>query len=241
MNFLKALLIILTLVPWYASAEQRPGSETEWQFDVFLGDKAIGYHRFSATALDNAWLVQNEADFEVRFLFIKAFEYEHNNSEVWQDGCLRSIDARTNSNGKRLEVLGRQQDDSFVLESDIGQKAVDDCVASFAYWDRDLLQRNRLLNAQTGEYVPVDLKRLPDDQLKIGQQLFDVERLHLSAKDLDIIVSYDVASGQWLGLESTLKNGRTLLYKRNAGYLPETDRQRVAVGSNGSLIEEARN
>lgn len=240
MKILYALMSALMLASPVAGAQQPAETATEWQFDVFLGDKEIGYHRFSASALEDAWLVQNEASFEVRFLFIKAFEYEHSNSEVWRGGCLRSIDARTNSNGQQLQVLGRQQAEAFVLEEQGGDRTVDDCVATFAYWDRNLLQRGRLLNAQTGEYLAVDYKNLPGDSLRIGERLFEVERLHLSARGLDIVVSYDRDSGQWLALESTLKNGRTLVYRRSAGYLPPTGGERVATATDGSLIAEVR-
>lgn len=237
MKFTHIFLAALLLASASATAQEPRDESGEWRFDVFLGDKEIGYHRFSAEPLEDAWLVQNEASFEVRFLFIKAFEYEHVNSEVWQEGCLRSMDARTNANGEQLQVLGRQQSDTFVIESGQGSKAVSECVASFAYWDRELLERGELLNAQTGEYLAVALKSLPDEQLRIGERLFEVERLHLSAKGVDIIVSYDRNSGQWLGLESTLKNGRTLVYRRSIGYLPPASEERVA--ASGSLIAEA--
>lgn len=236
MNLLRVFFLALVLLPISVQAAPPADDDNVWLFDVYLGDKAIGSHRFTATRLEQGWMVQNFAEFEVKFLFIKAFDYEHSSSEVWRGGCLASIDARTDANGKKSEVLGRQQADSFVLESGGDQKKVADCVASFAYWDRNLLQREQLLNAQTGEYLEVASKPLPAATMELGDRSLKVERIHLSAKDLDIVVSYGAESGQWVGLKSTLKNGRTLIYRRSADNLKQSTQQRVADARGGSLI-----
>ncbi len=226
MNKLLRVFLAAVFLPVTATANADGESVEAWYFDVFLGDKVIGYHRFEASAIEDGWLVQSNAEFEVKFLFISAFDYAHSNSEIWNDGCLRSIDATTNTNGKRFEVLGRQARDGFIVETNQESMKFGECVASFAYWNRQLLTRERLLNAQTGEYLQVDSKQLPVTSLQIGDRQFSVERIHLSARGMDIVVSYDTASGQWLGLDSTLKNGRQLVYRRSPDNLESP--QRVA-------------
>lgn len=223
-NFLVALLL-----PAAAFADIEGDSVESWTFDVFLGDKVIGYHRFEASEIEDGWLVQSNAEFRVKVLFITAFDYEHSNSEVWNNGCLRSIDATTDSNGKRFEVQGRKDNGTFIVETNQESKTFQECVASFAYWNRELLTRERLLNAQTGEYLDVQSKKLAATSLEIGDREFTVEQIHLSARDTDIVVSYDMDSGQWLGLDSTLKNGRKLVYRRSVDNLESP--QRVARGA----------
>lgn len=210
--FVPALLLAM---PFSALADGIPQVDKAWNFDVYLGDKQIGYHRFQATDLENGLLVRSDAEFQVKVLFITAFDYEHSNSEVWRNGCLQSMDARTNANGKRSEVLGRLEGDTFVVESDEQQTAVAKCVASFAYWDRELLKRDQLLNAQTGEYLPVKVDALAQNSLKVGNRQVPVDQLHVSARGVDIVVSYTSDTGAWVGLDSTLKNGRTLSYRRS--------------------------
>lgn len=214
---IRVLMVLgaLLAIPAGAFADATPMLEKAWKFDVYLGDKQIGYHRFEAEDLDDGMLVRSDADFQVKVLFITAFDYEHSNSEVWRDGCLQSIDARTNANGKKSEVLGSLRGDTFVVETPDKATEVDQCVATFAYWNRDLLKRSRLLNAQTGEYLEVEAKPLPARRMEIGGKTVPVEQLHLTAKGVDIIVSYAVESGTWVALDSTLKNGRTLSYRRS--------------------------
>ena len=209
------LLAALLLLPVSAMGDASPRMDQSWNFDVYLGDKQIGYHRFQATDLESGTLVRSNAEFRVKVLFVTAFNYMHDNSEVWRDGCLQSIDATTNSNGKKSEVLGRLEGETFVVESGSQPKEVDKCVASFAYWDRELLKRDQLLNAQTGEYLEVEAKALPAQKLSFGAKEVPVEQLHLSAKGIDIVVSYASHNGAWVALDSTLENGRTLSYRRS--------------------------
>lgn len=214
------LFFVLLTMPLSALGDASPRKDQAWSFDVYLGDKQIGYHRFQATDLESGLLVRSDAEFQVKVLFITAFDYMHSNSEVWRDGCLQSIDATTNSNGKKSDVLGRLEGDTFVVESGSQPKAVDKCVASFAYWNRDLLKRDQLLNAQTGEYLDVEAKALPQQELKIGAKEIPVEQLHLSAKGIDIVVSYSAENGAWVALDTTLENGRTLSYRRSDPAVP---------------------
>lgn len=213
---MKHLLIfwtILIMLPGGAFGDASPRQDKSWQFDVFLGDKAIGYHHFQATDLEDGLLMRSDAEFQVKVLFFTAFDYMHTNSEVWRDGCLQSIDATTNANGKKSEVLGKLAGDTFVVETGSASRHVAECVASFAYWNRDLLQREQLLNAQTGEYVEVESKSLPQDRLKLGNNEVTVDKVQLKAKGVDIVVSYATDTGAWVALDSTLKNGRTLSYR----------------------------
>lgn len=216
LNAAAALVLGLMLMSPVA-ANNAPGEV--WNFDVFLDNREIGYHRFELRELERGQLLSSEADFKVKFLFITAFDYAHQNSELWQNGCLKSIDARTESNGKLFEVLGKTEGEQFVIETESGQATVAECVATFAYWDRDLLERGRLLNPQTGEYLDVKLAELPDADLEIGDQRVQTEKVQLSAKGLNLVVSYSARTGEWLGLDSTLDNGRTLRYRRKPAEL----------------------
>lgn len=209
-----------------AGADSR--GTNEWNFDVYLDDKEIGFHTFELDRVDDALVLHSEAVFKVKVLFLTAFRYEHNNREVWRDGCLRSIEARTDANGKEFNVKGVVDDGGFLLESADGRAPIDDCVATFAYWDRDLLERDRLLNSQTGEYLDVEFEEKPDATYRLGQREVDAERVHVSARGVDIVLTYAAGSGEWLALESRLQNGRTLSYRRSAEDLGPTRLAEVA-------------
>jgi hypothetical protein len=185
-------------------------------FDVFLDDREIGFQRFTLTPISEGKRIETQAKFEVKVLRIKAFAYDHRNTEVWRDGCLQAIDARTDSNGKQQAVSGQNRGNTFIVATAKGEQRLDACVASFAYWDRDvLLQRQRLLNSQTGEYTPVRVDPLGRGSVRIAEREVAVERYAIRGQGIDIAIAYAVDSGEWVSLDSKLDSGRTLRYRRS--------------------------
>jgi hypothetical protein len=218
MRFLLAFFAVtasLAVVPATPANATDGDGARKLTFDVFLDDRAIGYQRFALTQAEEGTRIETQAEFEVKVLRITAFAYDHRNTELWRDGCLQAIDSRTDSNGKKYTVSGRARDASFVVATNEGERRLGDCVASFAYWDRDvLLQRQRLLNSQTGEYMPVRIDALGPDRVRIGQRDVAVERYALRGPGLDITLAYAAGGGDWVALDSKLDGGRTLRYRR---------------------------
>jgi hypothetical protein len=231
---MKSLLALFTLAASLAVVPATPVGATvadrvrKLSFDVFLDDRAIGYQRFELVPAEGGTRIETQAEFEVKVLLITAFAYDHRNTELWKGGCLQAIDSSTDSNGKRYTVSGRARGSAFVVATGAGERSLGDCVASFAYWDKEvLLQRQRLLNSQTGEYVPVRIDSLGTDRVRIGQRDVAVERYALRGQGLDITLAYAVGGGDWVALDSRLDGGRTLRYRRSPG---EIDASPVAQG-----------
>jgi Family of unknown function (DUF6134) len=223
---MKSLFALFTLAASLAVVPATPVGATvadgvrKLSFDVFLDDRAIGYQRFELAPAEGGTRIETQAAFEVKLLLITAFAYDHRNTEVWKGGCLQAIDSSTDSNGKRYTVSGRARGSAFVVATGAGERSLGDCVASFAYWDKEvLLQRQQLLNSQTGEYVPVRIDSLGTDRVRIGQRDVAVERYALRGQGLDITLAYAVGGGDWVALDSRLDGGRTLRYRRSPGEL----------------------
>ncbi len=191
-------------------------------FDVFLDDRAIGYQRFELQATPGGLRVETRAEFEVKVLRITAFEYDHRNVETWRGRCLQAIDSRTSSNGKQFRVTGSAAGDGFIVAGTAGDQRLAECVGTFAYWDRrQLLGRDRLLNSQTGEFVPVTVRPLGDGVLEIGDRELRVERYAISGRELEITLAYAVDGEEWVALDSRLDGGRMLRYRRDVTELGE--------------------
>ena len=189
-------------------------------FNVFLDEREIGYQRFTVKPTSDGTRIETQARFEVKVLRITAFTYDHRNTELWRDGCLQMIEARTDSNGKKQSVSGRDRGSGFVIETPAGERRLSDCVASFAYWDRSvLLDRQRLLNSQTGDYMPVRIDALGRGSIRVAGRDLSVDRYAIRGEGVDIAIAYAADSGEWVSLASKLDSGRTLRYLRNPGEL----------------------
>ncbi len=192
-----------------------------WEFDVALDGKPIGSHTFELQQDGARQILTTEARFDVKFLFVTAFRYRHENIEIWNDGCLSSIDASTNSNGKRLEVQGAAGDGQFDVTSAQGMSSLPACVQTFAYWNPTILDAQQLLNSQTGEYEAVKAIYEGPDKISVAGSEVDAFRYRLSARAGDIVLWYSTDETTWLGLEAPAKGGRRITYTAVA--VPELD------------------
>lgn len=190
------------------------GDEARYHFDVYLDDRLIGSHEYTISRPVSGYeRVQSEADFDVRFLAIPVYRYEHRNTELWHGDCLESVNATTRTNGRLVEVVGKRTEKGFTIDGR-ADDALPDCVRTFAYWNPGLLEQKQLLNPQTGQLVAVEIERVaPDSMAAIGGEV-PATVYRISTGEREIAVWYS-ASQQWLGLETEVRDGRTLRYVKS--------------------------
>lgn len=210
MQIYRLLFVLLCLLPGVSMAGN--GATRTWQFEVSLDGSPIGFHRFELVESGDAHRLQSEASFDVRFLFFNAFRYRHTNTEIWYDGCLRSIRSTTDANGQDERVSGMRVDDRLLIRAVDGETSLDGCVMTFAYWNPEFLRQPRLLNPQTGEYLPVRVESLGEQRISVKGQAVEANAYRLLAEELELIVWYSEAN-EWLGLQSVAKGGRILRYE----------------------------
>lgn len=195
-----------------APAQDLDGAVASWDFDVYLDDKKVGKHLFDVTELDGVKQVKSEANFKVKILFISAYKYEHSAAERWSEDCLVEFDARTNANGKRIQVSGEQTSAGFLVERGDSPIELPECVMTFAYWNPGFLEQPRLLNPQTGEYVDVRVEEIGNELLEVRGQPVAATRFKLTAHDVDLTLWYS-SDDEWLALESVAKGGHIIRYE----------------------------
>ena len=183
-----------------------------WDFSVLLDGSKIGYHRFELVEDGRQRTLTSEARFDVRFLFINAFSYRHENTELWSDGCLESIDARTQTNGKNLTIRGTRFDDRFVVNDGSAENTLRDCVMTFAYWNPEFLHQPRLLNPQSGEYLDVEVERIGDQPIVVRGEEVAASVYRVKAKQMQLTLWYS-PEDEWLALESVARGGRIIRYE----------------------------
>ena len=203
-------------------------AKDELTFAVSLDDRPIGVHRFRIADGGAMRVVESEATFDVRILRVPVYRYRHNNTEIWQNGCLKRIDAETDANGTPYTVdLSKTATGYTIATQGETQTYEVDCMMSFAYWDQRFLQQPRLLNTQTGELIAVEIQSLGESQREIANRTLSVKgfRILAESRNVDIQVFYHSADGRWVALESVLENGRKLRYALAAdGRLATTER-----------------
>jgi len=184
-------------------------------FDVYFDDRHVGTHRFVRTTTDDGRdIIESHADFQLKILFFNAFQYQHHSQEVWQNDCLVALTAETESRRGAEKTELSQEGSLPRLTVNGAEKEIAaplDCLSTFAYWRRDLTSRSHLMNAQSGDVVPVQIQTLP-----VAEDATD-ERIRISSDKLNIDVIYDL-EGDWIGLETALPKDHRLTYRLQPTY-----------------------
>ncbi|MGV6817226.1 MAG: DUF6134 family protein [Thiotrichales bacterium] len=203
-----------TLILWFAlAAPTVAGVPEELKFKVFLDSKEIGSHSVTIERNGSDTKVGVEANFVVRVLSIPVFRYYHTAAERWSGSCLATVETHTKTNGKETSVKSDRKAQGLMIYSAQGQKLAEGCVRSYAYWNPSLLQTDRLLNTQTGEYQPAITQFLGESDFNNGNAIINAKhyQINVAGKTIDLWYSED---DQWIGLDTTVKGGRNLAYRR---------------------------
>ncbi len=185
-----------------------------WQFRVLLDNKEIGFHRFELVQDGDIRRMNSRAEFDIKFLFVTAFRYRHSLSSEWRGDCLNSLSTQTLTNGKAATLEGSLERDGFVVEAGGEPVALPACVMNFAYWDPQILQQERLLNPQTGEYLEVTVEVRDASTVAVDGVEVQAESYRITAKDMRIDLWYAGDDKEWLALESLVEGGRIIRYER---------------------------
>jgi hypothetical protein len=189
-----------------------PAHASDWNFQVLLDGKPIGSHRFQVTEQGPATTLLSEADFRVTLFAVPLFRYRHVSHESFQGDCLRSLEASTDDNGTRQDVRGSATDSAFLVTTRQGVFTLPSCVMTFDYWNPRILQQSRLLNPQTGDYVPIVVTRLGSENLVVDGKPVPADVFMITAHAMKIKLWYSTEQ-RWLGLESPTADGRLMRYQ----------------------------
>lgn len=190
---MKMLLALLATLAALGDAE---AARRAWNFKVYLDGEAIGRHSFTADSQDGELRLASSARFEVRFLLVTVYSYDHRAEERWRAGCLTALEARTVTNGTVQEARLAKHDG---------------CLKSFAYWDPAILAESKLLNSQTGELTPVTTAFVGNETRAVRGRPTETRRHRLTGPRLAIDLWY--AGDEWVALESATDAGRLLRYE----------------------------
>ncbi|GJL49100.1 MAG: hypothetical protein NPIRA01_03270 [Nitrospirales bacterium] len=186
-------------------------TEKTYSFKVFLEDEEIGQQNFVVSSNEPDTKIEIDARFEVKYLFITAYSYRHTNTEVWNGKCLEMIRSQTNDNGKSLFVQGTFTDNQMKLLTHDGIRTVSGCTKTFAYWDRDFLLSQSLLNSQTGELNQIKVKELGEEMISVRSQATPATHYEVEADKFSIDIWY-ASNGEWVSLQSTTESDSKLIY-----------------------------
>ncbi len=209
--------LLLTLMTFFlfsmglARSAQTTNQKT-YDFQVFLDNDEIGFQRFVVSTKGTRAQINVDAEFDVKYFFITFYTYRHTNAEIWEGECLKEIRARTNDNGKSFFVEGTSKAGKLRLQTHDGEQTLEGCIKTFAYWNPAWFQNSRLLNSQTGELQPVEIQIVAEETFTVRGVSTPTHHHRIISDKFTIDLWYTM-NDEWVGLQSTTKDGKKLRYK----------------------------
>lgn len=195
------------------AAARADGVGTPITFTVLRDSSPIGTHRVTFARTGGAIAVEIAIDLEVRLLKIPVYRYTHRSAELWENGRLVRLDARTSDDGRRTEVRARASAAGLVVEGSGGSFLAPPATEPTSYWHEDMTRRAQLLDTQNGTLISVNARKTGMRRSRIAGRDIDVRFYELSG-DLTSRLGYS-AAGEWVDLEFDARGSR-ISYRRDA-------------------------
>ncbi len=185
----------------------------EWAFDVYLDKSKIGKHTF--TYANN--LLTSRAKFNVKVLFINAYQYDHTSKERWQDGCLEGIEVNTIEDKLTTKVNGKKTSVGFEVSDGKSNQTLPACTMTFAYWNPKILSQSKLLNPQNADYLDTHFEKQANESIMVKGKPTDTTHYKLTGSlngknKLNIELWYN-QKNEWVALKSITPEGYNIIYK----------------------------
>ena len=185
----------------------------EWAFDVYLDKTKIGKHTF--TYANN--LLTSRAKFNVKVLFINAYQYDHTSKERWQDDCIEGIQVNTTEEKVTTKVNGKKTSTGFEVSNGKSNQTLPACTMTFAYWNPKILSQSKLLNPQNAEYLDTHFEKLANESIMVKGKSTATTHYKLTGSlegkaKLNIELWYN-QNNEWVALKSTTPDGYNIFYK----------------------------
>ncbi len=187
--FLLLTFLLVLLGPERAAFASLPEAHS---FTLLRDGAPIGSHTIAFSRDGEDLIVKIDIRIDVKVLGITFFRYRHENREVWRNDRLVSIRTRTDDDGTRMGIDGRQEDGRFVVTTIAGERHVYPAdVVPTSYWNPRTRLQSVLLNSQDG--APLRVTVTPDGREAVASDRGNIPdaRKFVVAGELNLNLWYD--------------------------------------------------
>ncbi len=193
------LVVFLSVMP--ASARDHDAN-----FLIKRAGKVIGFHHVDISNTADGIVVETTIRMRVKFGPVPLFRYDHKAVEKWRAGSLYSLSSETNNNGDDDYVRLTRIANGYKIEGSGFSGVAPVSAMPSSYWNKSLVETNRLINTQTGEIIDVTVAEL-------GRTMAPHQRDAEQYRIVGTIALYLWYDGpKWVGSQFTI-DGEELIYE----------------------------
>jgi hypothetical protein len=154
----------------------------------------VGSHKVTFSRSGEDLMVQVENRIKVKVLFITAYRFEADRTELWRDGRLVSYRSETHDDGTDIEVSAEAQDGKLLIDGINGRVEAPGETFPSHPWNQDVLDRALIMDTKTGELKTVQVEAAGEDVIEAGGQSIAARKY---------VISGDMERELWYGPDGT--------------------------------------
>lgn len=182
----------------------------EARYEVRRNGSPIGSHRLTFRRHDGVLVINAQFSISITFLGFPVYRYDYRSEEIWKDGCMRSVEAWIDDDGKRWTVTGREKGDELRVSGPSGNFVIERPVFPTNHWNAEVVRTNAVFNTLTGRLNEVNIKRVGDETVPTGTGPRKATHYRFTG-ELETNVWYD-AAGRWVKMRFQGKDGSPIEY-----------------------------
>ena len=156
--------------------------EGKVSFDVIRKNKNIGNIISTFVEEDGKIIIHTIVDIEVKVLFIPAYKFFQETTEVWRGDELIEIIGFTDFEDEReYHIEGKDIDDKFVASGMDGKLKLDKSIITLNYWNTNTLNQKEVFDTQKGIVRKISVKKLENETIEINGKKINTEKYKLNA------------------------------------------------------------
>jgi len=179
MLFWQALSVVAAALLVLPAAAARADETGAYTFTVLKDGQPVGRHRFVFDRSGDRIEIREATEIEVKLAMIPIYTFEHQASELWQDGRALRIDATTNDNGEKLDISVRPDGQGYVRTVNGRVDRFDASKRILAVWNKDILNHHDFFSVVEDQTLKVSFQLIGPEKLALHGRLLDVDHYRM--------------------------------------------------------------
>jgi|688.fasta_scaffold549951_2 hypothetical protein len=202
---MRILLLIMAMLATAPAANAAAGAG-RLEFAVTRNGEPFGAHTVLVTEANGELNVRNAVALRAGVGPLTVFRFEHECTERWRAGALQAMACETLEDGRRTAVSASRTPSGIRVTGPAGATNFPADALPTTWWTTSVLNRNRLIDAETGEAMPITVTRRGAETLTVGGQPVQTTR-YLVQGTIAMDIWYD-NQGRWVRAAFTARNQR---------------------------------
>jgi len=178
------------------------------EFEIFLNDKKIGFHKLFFQNIGNKIVVNTEIQMIVKLVgIIPVLKYFHKGNEIWIDNHFVEAKTSTKKNRRKFKFTAKRKESKIEIKSRKKVFLVNGDSLFTSYWNQNWLKKKVLFDTQHGKKRFISVEKKDFEKIKTSNSTIFAQRYKVTGtqdkpngKKIDYDIWYD-DKGRWVKIK----------------------------------------